>query len=122
MSSDLGAVLVGTVLGLMFVGLILWLYRAEVKRSWQMRFGSTPEVVAVTSEPPSGRNGLFPLSPWKRRLALGGSLLASLGNAALAVTAAGSGESLHELIRVLGAVVFAAVAGWIMLKGRPQEG
>jgi hypothetical protein len=120
LSGDFKAVMVGVFLGLAIVGLVLWRHGAEVKRSWQMRFGSAPKTPAAMPEPSDDRGGMFPLSPWKRRIAAGMSLLASLGNAALAVTAAGDGESLHQLLRVLSAVVFATIAGLVVLKGRPQ--
>jgi hypothetical protein len=122
MSGDLIAVIVGLLLGFAIVGLVLWRHRAEVKRSWQMRFGSATETPTATSEPSDGRVvGLFSLSPWKRRLVIGTSLLVSLGNAALAATAT-DGELLHQFLRVFSAVIFATIAGLVMLKGRPQRG
>lgn len=114
LSSDLIAVITGVVFGLVIVVLVLWWHRAEVKQSWQARFGSTPAVAPGSSD---DRHDHRSLSPAARRFGIGLSLLVSFANAALAVQTADA-RALHAI----GAVVFAVSAGVLTLKSRPQEG
>ena len=116
MSSDLIAVTTGVVFGFAIVGLVLWWHRAEVKQSWQERFGSAAQSPTTASEPADGEGG-HALSPTVRRLGIGLSLLVSLANAALAVQTA-EARPLH----VIAAVIFAVSAGVLTLRGHPQEG
>lgn len=116
MSSDLIAVTTGVVFGFAIVGLVLWWHRAEVKQSWQARFGSASQSPAAASEPADGGGG-HALSPAVRRFGIGLSSLVSLANAALAIQTA-EARPLH----VIAAVVFAVSAGVLTLGGRPQEG
>jgi uncharacterized membrane protein YfcA len=115
-SSGLIAFMLGVGIGLVILTPVLWRYRREIKQSWQAALGLAPERPAAVSQSSHGRDHNHRLSSGKRWLAIGVSLVASLGNAVLAIQA-----SEERLFHLFGVVLFAVAAGLLMLTGWPQE-
>jgi hypothetical protein len=109
MSSDLIAWVVAITLGVAVVGLGLRRNLGDTTRTWLPRFGEGSARTTATSGSLDGERRRRPLSPRQRRWMVGGYLLLSLCNAALALPWA-KDRLLHAIIAALFALC--AVGVW----------